>query len=77
MRGQDGCDEGRRAFLWDAMRYSVLGALGVVAAFLVRHQETLDADEKCTIAQACRRCPAREKCRLPQAELARRTFDRV
>jgi len=76
MPRQDGCDEGRRAFLRDAVRYPALGALGLMAASLVRREGPLDAEGKCTIAEACRKCPAREKCRLPQAEQARQTSDR-
>jgi len=77
MRRQDGCDEGRRAFLRDAVRYLALGALGLMAAAMARRQGTLDAEEKCTIAQACRNCPARDLCRLPQAERARQTSERA
>jgi hypothetical protein len=77
MRRQDGCDEGRRAFLRDAVRYPVLGVLGLMAASLARREGPLDAEGKCTIAEACRNCPAREKCRLPQAELARQASDRT
>jgi len=76
MRRQDGCDEGRRAFLRDAVRYPALGALGLMAASLVRREGPLDAEGKCTIAEACRKCPARDRCRLPQAELSRQAFDR-
>jgi len=76
MPRQDGCDEGRRAFLRDAVRYPALGALGLMAAAMARREGPLDAEEKCTIAEACRNCPAREKCRLPQAELSRQAFDR-
>ena len=76
MRRQDGCDEGRRAFLRDAVRYPALGALGLMTAVLARRQGPLDAEGKCTIAQACRRCPARDRCRRPQAEQARQTTDR-
>ncbi|MGB2613798.1 MAG: hypothetical protein WBD75_03990 [Phycisphaerae bacterium] len=76
MHRQDGCDEGRRAFLRDAVRYPALGALGLMAASLVRREGPLDAEGKCTIAEACRKCPARDRCRLPQAELSRQAFDR-
>jgi len=77
MPRQDGCDEGRRAFLRDAVRYPALGALGLMAASLVRRQGPLDAEGKCTIAQACRNCPVRDRCPLPQAELSRQTSDRA
>ena len=76
MSRQDGCDEGRRAFLRDAVRYPALGALGLMAVIMARREGPLDAEEKCTIAEACRNCPARERCRLPQAEQARQTSDR-
>jgi hypothetical protein len=77
MPRQDGCDEGRRAFLRDAVRYPALGALGLMAAAMARREGPLDAEGKCASAEACRQCPAREKCRLPQAELARQAFDRT
>ena len=76
MPRQDGCDEGRRAFLRDAVRYPALGALGLMAVGLATRQGPPHSDEKCAIAQACRRCPARDRCRLPQAELSRQAFDR-
>jgi len=76
MPTQDGDDEGRRAFLRDAARYAALGALGLMAAAFVRRQGPLDAEGKCTIAQACRKCPVYERCRLPQAEQSRQPFGR-
>jgi hypothetical protein len=76
MRRQDGCDEGRRAFLRDVVRYPALGALGLMAAAMARRERPLHPDEKCASAEACRQCPARDRCRLPQAEQARQTSDR-
>jgi len=76
MPRKDGCDEGRRAFLRDAVRYPALGALGLMAVGLAKRERPLHPDQKCTIAQACRNCPARDRCRLPQAEQARQTSDR-
>ena len=76
MRRQDGCDEGRRAFLRDAVRYPALGALALMAAAMARRQGPLHPDQKCASAEACRNCPARNRCRLPQAEQARQTSDR-
>ena len=76
MRRQDGCDEGRRAFLRDAVRYPALGALGLMAVTMARRERPLHPDEKCASAEACRQCPARDRCRLPQAEQARQTSDR-
>jgi len=76
MPRQDGCDEGRRAFLRDAVRYPTLGALGLMAVGLAKRERPLHPDQKCTIAGACRNCPARDRCRLPQAERSRQAFDR-
>ncbi len=76
MPRQDGCDESRRAFLRDAVRYPALGALGLMAVGLATRQGPPHSDEKCASAEACRNCPARDRCRLPQAELSRQTFDR-
>ena len=76
MRRQEGCDEGRRAFLRDAVRYPALGVLGLMAAAMGRREGPLDAEGKCTIAEACRRCPSRDRCRLPQAKLAQQAFER-
>ena len=74
---QGGCPEGRRAFLWDAVRYPALGALGLMAAVLARRQGPTDAEGECALGQACRNCPARDRCRLPQAERARQTSERA
>ena len=73
MRRQDGCDEGRRAFLRDVVRYPALGAMGLVAVGLATRQGPPHSDEKCA---SCRKCPAFDRCRLPQAEQARQTSDR-
>ena len=73
MRRQDGCDEGRRAFLRDVVRYPALGAMGLVAVGLATRQGPPHSDKKCA---SWRKCPARDRCRLPQAEQARQTSDR-
>jgi len=75
MQERKGCDEGRRRFLRDMVRYPALGALGLVAVGLATREEPLHPDAKCASAEACRQCPAYERCRLPQAELARQASD--
>ena len=77
MPEQKGCDEGRRRFLRDLVRYPALGVLGLVAVGLATREGSLHPDAKCASAEACRKCPAYDWCRLPQAELARQASNRT
>jgi len=67
--------QGRRRFLGDLGRLAAVGVVGAVAGRLARGP--IAPDEKCIGAGACRRCPARRTCGLPQAHLARQAFDKA
>ena len=67
--------QGRRRFLAGLGRLAALGAVGAVGGKLA--SGPLRPEEKCTGAGACRECPARPRCGLPQGRLARQAFDKA
>jgi hypothetical protein len=65
--------QGRRRFLANLGRLTALGAVGAVAGKLARGP--VAPEQECTGTGACRECPVRPTCRLPQGRLARQAFD--
>jgi hypothetical protein len=68
---------GRRRFLEAAVRWPLLGAIGLLAGRLFARCATdqtgpLDTDEQCANRGLCRGCRALAGCRSPQAHLFRR-----
>jgi len=70
--------EKRRKFLGAAVRYSLLGALGLVAGRLIARSAAgpLDPDEQCTNHGLCRGCRLLGACRSPQAKMFLKGQDR-
>jgi hypothetical protein len=64
----------RRRFLDAAVRWPLLGAVGLLAGRLVARNMDgpLHPDEKCSGAGLCRGCRTLAACRSPQADLFRR-----
>jgi hypothetical protein len=58
---------GRRQFLRDGLRYTVLGALAAVSGKLIARQAARPAGQVCLSAGICRGCEAFDDCGLPQA----------
>jgi hypothetical protein len=58
---------GRRQFLRDGLRYTILGALATVSGKLVARQANTPAGQVCLSAGICRDCAAFDDCGLPQA----------
>jgi hypothetical protein len=72
-------EQAKRRKLLDAiLRYSLLGAIGLVAGRLLSRPASgpLHPDENCTGSGLCRGCRALADCRLPQAELFRKAPER-
>ena len=65
--------QGRRRFLGNLGRLAALGVVGAAAGKLASGPRA--PEEKCIGAGACRECPARPTCALPQGRLARQAFD--
>jgi len=58
---------GRRQFLRDGLRYTVLGALAAVSGKLIARQAARPAGQVCLSAGICLDCEAFDDCGLPQA----------
>jgi hypothetical protein len=66
-RHSPNCGAGRRQFLRDGLRYTVLGVLAAVSGKLVARQAARPAGQVCISAGICRGCEVFEDCGLPQA----------
>ncbi len=67
---------GRRQFLRDGWRYTILGALAAVSGKLVARHPSQPAGQVCVSAGICRGCVALDDCGLPQALSAKEVLGR-
>ncbi len=67
---------GRRQFLRDGLRYTVLAGLAAVGGKLVARQAARPAGQTCISAGICRGCAAFDDCGLPQALSAKEVLGR-
>jgi hypothetical protein len=58
---------GRRQFLRDGLRYTILGGLAAVSGKLAARQAGRPGGQVCISAGICRGCEAFDDCGLPQA----------
>jgi hypothetical protein len=65
---------GRRQFLRDGLRYTVLGALAAVSGKLIARQAARPAGQVCLSAGICRGCEVFDDCGLPQALSAKQVL---